>query len=598
MFIYLIKVLKKIRELGVLKLITRATDKLKKAVYTKLDEFNITKRIHNPPKLSNNDFLQRINNFTQKLQNSSHYKLLLPPKTTKQKAKQEAFCLLNNQIDLFKQKRSLPSEELHLWHSDWTKDPSFFWYNKKCPIFFSKIKITENNGEIKVPWEVGRSQFLTKLSWLNFNYNLGLSKKIEEKFFNTFESFERVNPFCLGVQWQNPMEVAIRACNWILTIGFLKIDKPELSNSLQKIITNLYWHKFFINHYLETSSTPNNHFLADLLGIVFIEYFLVGNSKKFQNLFQQTWFSFKNQIQEDGSFYEGSSAYHCLNLEMLLWLQELDLQLNLKIIDPIILKKAINFAQTLSFKKEIIQIGDDDSGKIFFGLFLCRSLKKQSRLLIHHHKDFGIIIVKNKDNLISLTNKNFNRIRQPTGHFHNDQLSITAIIKNKNLLIDPGTGHYTSNTKTRNQLRSIQSHNSFYSYLELEEEKKQKEIFEFFYTYSDKNVITFSEKITQNIQTIFISAENYDTSKLGYHKSRTLIIKFSQIKQEITSFYVINKANLNSSNLKLEFKTNLVTKTRLDRSSNPANYSNHYLQTIVGWKTVFLFKKRQVIKII
>ena len=54
------------------------------------------------------------------------------------------------------------------------------------------------------------------------------------------------------------------------------------------------------------------------------------------------------------------------------------------------------------------------------------------------------------------------KISQPTGHFHKDELSLTLIHNNSPLIIDPGTSTYSGNTKLRNQLRSVESHSTFF----------------------------------------------------------------------------------------------------------------------------------------
>jgi hypothetical protein len=51
---------------------------------------------------------------------------------------------------------------------------------------------------------------------------------------------------------------------------------------------------------------------------------------------------------------------------------------------------------------------------------------------------------------------------QPTGHFHDDELSITLAYKNIPILVDPGSYVYTSNKQWRNLFRSYESHNTFY----------------------------------------------------------------------------------------------------------------------------------------
>jgi hypothetical protein len=46
------------------------------------------------------------------------------------------------------------------------------------------------------------------------------------------------------------------------------------------------------------------------------------------------------------------------------------------------------------------------------------------------------------------------------GHAHADALSVTASLRGKPLLVDPGTGNYTADSDLRNRFRSTKSHNT------------------------------------------------------------------------------------------------------------------------------------------
>ena len=78
-----------------------------------------------------------------------------------------------------------------------------------------------------------------------------------------------------------------------------------------------------------------------------------------------------------------------------------------------------------------------------------------------HYPDFGLTIIKNKDWHITYRHPTFNK-KQPTGHFHQDALSITISYKGMPILVDPGSYVYTSNKKWRNLMRSYESHNNFF----------------------------------------------------------------------------------------------------------------------------------------
>lgn len=80
---------------------------------------------------------------------------------------------------------------------------------------------------------------------------------------------------------------------------------------------------------------------------------------------------------------------------------------------------------------------------------------------LKHYPKFGLTIIKNNDWHITYRHPTYNK-KQPTGHFHQDALSITLSYKGIPILVDPGSYVYTSNKNWRNLIRSYKSHNTFY----------------------------------------------------------------------------------------------------------------------------------------
>ena len=213
------------------------------------------------------------------------------------------------------------------------------------------------------------------------------------------------------------MDVSIRISNWLIAKDIFNSAGFDLSDKANEIFKNsIYDHKKFILKNLEYSSYRNNHYIANLCGLSIIARYLP------QDKFSDSLIAFISQelnkeifvqFNEDGSSIEGSTSYHKFSLEMILYSTSFILSLGNKRLRK--LKKNINsnlvktnlvspkldekkfkiyliknknfqqnflstfpekyferlikifnfFLKTTNNSNQIIQIGDNDSGKFF-----------------------------------------------------------------------------------------------------------------------------------------------------------------------------------------------------------------------------------------
>ncbi len=325
--------------------------------------------------------------------------------------------------------------------------------------------------DIKTPWDLSR---LHNLSVLGKAYQEIKDQAYVDVFQEQVITWIDQNPYLLGVNWVCTMEVAIRAINLISSIEYFR-DASLISKSFwDKLTTSLHQHAEYINHNWEWSDKPNNHYLADLLGYLYLCFFFndipvyAKQQKKIIKKFLGQW---QQQINPDGTSYEGSTAYHRLDTEMMSLF--IDLCENNQVVLPVWIHEM--YAGMLEFLVDcmdeagnLVLIGDDDGGKVVgslpavaFGVGRVSKDLSGTKSTIKTYNDFGLTIIKKSGWHITFRHATFNQ-RQPSGHFNQDILSITVSIDGIPIFIDPGSYVYTANGAWRNYFRSWESHNTFY----------------------------------------------------------------------------------------------------------------------------------------
>ena len=303
---------------------------------------------------------------------------------------------------------------------DWQKDfkSNYRWDENKLSRKLNFMNIPR--ADIKLPWEFSRMQHTTqmaiyaaKIKKINFNK----SKEIFEEFKNQILDFISSNPPEYGANWICTMDVSIRISNLLIAKDIFNSIGFAFSNEQESIFKNtLADHRKFILKNLEYSSYRNNHYLSNICALAVIAKYHQ------QDVFSDNLIAFVSQelnkeifiqFNEDGSNIEGSTSYHKFSLEMILYATSFILSFeasrlkkikkNIKsnyiktsLFSPKLNKKnfklyKINnryfenkflslfperyferllkmfnfFLKTTTNSKQIIQVGDNDSGKFF-----------------------------------------------------------------------------------------------------------------------------------------------------------------------------------------------------------------------------------------
>jgi len=135
--------------------------------------------------------------------------------------------------------------------------------------------------DIKEPWELSRMQHLTVMA-VDAAQNSELRDVIAEEIECQILDFIANNPPKFGVNWTCTMDVALRAISWLVSYDLCRSAGVKFSRSFTETMgRSIYEHAHFITHHLEWSDlTRGNHYLFDIIGLIFCCSYLPETKKQ------------------------------------------------------------------------------------------------------------------------------------------------------------------------------------------------------------------------------------------------------------------------------------------------------------------------------
>ncbi len=327
-------------------------------------------------------------------------------------------------------------------------------------------------SDIKLPWEFSRL-YGFPLHALQAKNAESTAHELADFYNQWWEHNDNVN----GVNWICAMEVAIRAVNLIVADGVLD---GRLAGQVGRELwaQRLWWHGEVIWQRLEAMlKSSSNHYIADLLGLFFIgsAFPKDATAEKWRRFaLKEMQMAILAQTYDDGGVYEASIPYHALVTGMALLFSH---AAEAEALTPQFLSRLKRMTQIVadftSADGRLFCVGDDDSGQIIALDSICpagrgelltrlaekvlkESIKPAASVLyprsgwaVLRESGFVVVLVNGPPGLNGLG-----------GHAHADDLSVIVEYKGVPVLIDPGSGYYTSNPVVRERLRSAESHNT------------------------------------------------------------------------------------------------------------------------------------------
>ena len=395
----------------------------------------------------------------------------------------------------------------------WHIDPfqNFQWplvYAERIDIFSER-----RLGDVWPVWELNRFQHLPILG---IAYRLTGDSKYIHGIVDHIRSWREQNPYLIGINWRDGLQLATRIISWLLTLSLI-YDAPELSDKdLRLILEGLFLHGYELRRILTPEfEVRNNHVIGEAAGLVVLSCLL-------PDLCRGTnWFKVgldtlckaaPSQTYLDGVNFEGSTEYHLFVLEFLL-LTVVILR-SQRVEAPAELEALIK--SMLEFEAHIIradgsapQFGDSCEGRAFrLGLYdnqrhrvalaiggvLYRDSKLRAAASQFPFDAFWILGSKGFESFSSLKpedrsigSRAFQEVgwyimrtglgkdliqimvdcgpigmglNGHGGHGHNDLLSFELSVGSRPIVVDSGTFTYLGNQGKRNFFRSALAHNA------------------------------------------------------------------------------------------------------------------------------------------
>jgi hypothetical protein len=386
------------------------------------------------------------------------------------------------------------------WHLDIVHD-------KRAPMkpwFKINFLDFEEVGDHKIIWELSRHQHLVTLAkaWC-----LSSQERYVMELQDQWYSWQRANPYPMGINWGSSLEVAFRSLSWLWVLALLS-ECPAVEATFRNDVSRaLALNGRHIERYLSTYFSPNTHLLGEAVGLFFIgtmcpEIAAAGRWRK------HGWCILvdeaKRQVRSDGVYFEQSLYYHVYALDFLLHARILAAHNGIDVTPDFnaVLQKMLDVLHAVSQAGALEGFGDDDGGRVFSArrnqaehmtdplalggiLFRRDDLKSTARLTEEAIWLFGgqansyfdkaanagskleaasfnaggiYVMASDKQYPMQMIIDAGPQGTGRSGHGHADALSIRVAIAGRRWLVDPGTLCYIC--EERDHFRGTRSHNT------------------------------------------------------------------------------------------------------------------------------------------
>jgi len=376
---------------------------------------------------------------------------------------EEVNRLLNGQIGAFTFDWNWSPDPL-IWHR--APDTNQVWPRR----FFHRINYREGNpyGDIRIAWEPSRLQHLLLLALIIKKGPAHCRSQTISSLEAQVLSWDRANPFPIGIHYISAMECALRMLALCHTIDMVRQEVDQASAIWSPFLRIIHSHASCIAHRVSQHSSRGNHTVAEGAGLIYAGLLFPEFSESSSWLSQGLSIleeSATSQILADGGGAEQSFGY--LRFITDLFGLVVTLLQHHQRSWPSSLQDAhcrgINFLRAFAEpSSEVLFIGDWDSGYALSPYLVWPSPKPRPEkgLLLFPYSGYSLIKTKEPESSRLVFDHGPLGLPPSYGHGHADALSITLSVGNRLVLIDSGTFTYTGDPTWRRYFRGTSAHNT------------------------------------------------------------------------------------------------------------------------------------------
>ncbi|HEV7218323.1 MAG TPA: alginate lyase family protein [Terriglobales bacterium] len=362
-------------------------------------------------------------------------------------------------------------------------------------------------GDHKVIWELNRHQHLVTLAKA---LCLTGDKRYLTELRSQWTSWQRANPYPIGVNWASSLEAAFRSLSWVWILALLPAEVVGL-DFRKNMIRGLAIHGRHIERNLSTYFSPNTHLLGEAVGLFFIGFMcpeIAGAGRWRRNGWRILLEETQRQVRADGVYFEQSLYYHVYALDFSLHARIVAERngMDIPVDFDLILNRMLDVVSAVSRAGVPEGFGDDDGGRVFnprrnrseymtdpltVGAILFRreDLKSATSLTEEALWLFGrsglsyfdlpannpakgprtigatsfnaggiYVMASNKKEPLQMNIDSGPQGTGRSGHGHADALSVSVAMEGRRWLIDPGTYCYMCDERDR--FRGTAAHNT------------------------------------------------------------------------------------------------------------------------------------------
>ena len=250
---------------------------------------------------------------------------------------------------------------------DWHLDAAHGLRSPLIPWFKINFLDFAAIGDHKVTWELSRHQHMVTMAkaWLLTGHDVYAQEIIAQWY-----SWQRANPYPLGLNWASSLEVAFRSLSWVWLLHLLA-ECPVVPPSFQNdLVHALALNGRHIDRYLSTYFSPNTHLLGEAVALFFIgtlcPQISAAESWK-KNGWKIVQEEITRQVRPDGVYFEQSLYYHVYALDFFLHARLLAARNGLMVPSgfDLILRKMLAVVAAVAQAAPADGFGDDDGGRVF-----------------------------------------------------------------------------------------------------------------------------------------------------------------------------------------------------------------------------------------